>query len=102
MLSLFKSVQSFQKYLASIFCNAKVEIVDEKMGSCSKCDMFQPIIHCMEKLSARLYIQEGDQYLNLSAFDEILTTIAGTTNVNVAALLESKPCKVITYENIII
>lgn len=63
-------VQSFQKYMACIFCNAKVEIVDEKMGSCSKCDMFQPIIRCKEKLSARLYIQEGDQYLNLSAFDE--------------------------------
>ena len=55
-----------------------------------------------EKLSARLFIQHGDEYVNLSAFDDVLTTIAGTTNVTATALLESKAFTVITYDNNII
>ena len=94
-------VQSLQKYSACISCNVKVEYVDETTGTCSKCDMFQPLNRCKQKISARLYIQHGEENLHLSAFDDILTTIAGSTNVTSESLLLSKP-STITYENNII
>ena len=76
-------VQSLQKYLACVSCNAN------KMGTCLKCEMTQPASRCNEKQPARLYIQHEQQYLNLSAFDEILSAIAGTSNVTATTLLES-------------
>ena len=39
-------VQSLQKYVACVSCNAKVEVIDDKMGSCSKCDMYQAVNRC--------------------------------------------------------
>ena len=48
-----------------------------------------------------LYIQHEQQNLNLSAFDEILSAITGTSNVTATTLLESKPFT-LTYENNII
>lgn len=60
--------------------------------------MFQPLNRCKQKVSARLYKQHGEEYLNLSAFDDILTTITGSTNVTPESLLQST----ITYENNII
>ena len=65
-------------------------IIDIKMGTCLKCEMTHPASRCNEKQSARLYIQHERQYLNLSAFDEILSAIAGTSNVTATTLLESK------------
>ena len=48
-------VQSLQKYLACVACNAKVELTADKMGICSKCDMLQSS-QCKTKQSAHLYI----------------------------------------------
>ena len=36
----------FQKYSACISCNGKVEYVDETTGTCSKCDVSQPLNRC--------------------------------------------------------
>ena len=94
-------VQSLQKYLACVACNAKVELTDEKMGICSKCDMVQPSSRCTPKLSARLYIKHGEEYMNLSAFDKVLETIAGSSDVTATTLLEARPFSA-TYENNII
>ena len=68
-------VQSLQSYSACVACNAKVDIVDESLGSCTKCEMFQPIRKTKQKLSARLYLQHGENYLTLSAFDDLLMTL---------------------------
>ena len=60
-------VLSLQCYSACIACNAKVNVVDDSMASCSKCEMFQK---CQEKISARLYLQHGENYVLLMMFYE--------------------------------
>ena len=69
------------------------------MGTCYKCEMMQPSSRCKVKQSARLYIQRGEEYMHLSAFDEVLMMIAGSSDVT--TLLELKQFSA-TYKNNII
>ena len=71
------------------------------MASCTKCKMFQPIRKSKQKLSARLYLQHGENYLNLSAFDDILNAIAQSDNITPSTLLNAKPFT-LTYVNNIV
>ena len=95
-------VQSLQSYSACVACNAKVDIVDESMGSCTKCEMFQPIRKTKQKLSARLYLQHGENYLTLSAFDDILNTIAQSDDITPSTLLNASPFTLTYVNNIIV
>lgn len=63
--------------------------------------MFQPLKRCQQKVSARLYLQYGQEYITLSAFDEIITTIAQCADVTATTLLQAKPFT-LTYVNNII
>ena len=83
-------------------CHAKVDIVDESMGSCTKCEMFQPIRKTKQKLSARLYLQHGENYLNLSAFDDILNSIAQSNDITPSTLLNARPFTLTYFNNIIV
>ena len=95
-------VQSLQSYAA---CNGKVNEVDAdtNIAQCSKCQMSQPLKRCKQQLSAKLYIQNGEECLSLSAFGSIVTDIAqcSASNITTNALLQSKPIS-ITYSNNII
>ena len=95
-------VQSLQCYSACIACNAKVNVVDDSMASCSKCEMFQPLQKCKEKISGRLYLQHGENYLNLSAFDDVLRDIACSSDVTQSTLLQAKPFNLSYVNNIIV
>ena len=98
-------VQSLQSYAACIACNGKVNEIDNdtNIGQCSKCQMSQPLKRCKQQLSAKLYIQNGEEYLSLGAFGSIVTDIAqcSASNVTTNALLHSKLIS-ITYSNNII
>ena len=63
-------VQSLQSYAACLACNGKVNEVDAdtNIAQCSKCQMSQPLKRCKQQLSAKLYIQNGEECLSLSAF----------------------------------
>ena len=95
-------VQSLQSYSACVTCNAKVDVIDESMASCTKYKMFQPIRKSKQKLSARLYLQHGENYLNLSAFDDILNAIAQSDNITPSTLLNAKPFTLTYVNNIIV
>ena len=48
-------------YSACIACSAKVMEIGDYMASCTKCNMVQALNRCQEKISARLYLQHGEQ-----------------------------------------
>ena len=94
-------VQSLQHYSSCIACNAKVNYIEDGLASCSKCSMVMPLKKCKEKVSANLYLQHGENYLTLSAFEEILHTLTEHKEVTAISLINSRPAT-ITYSNNII
>ena len=62
------------------------------MASCSKCEMLQPLQKCQENISARLYLEHGENYLSLSAFDDVLRDIACSSDVTPS---KAKPFNII-------
>ena len=75
-----------------------MNVIDSVTATCSKCEMFQSLKQCERKVSARQY---GQEYITLSAFDDIITTIAQCADVTPTALLQAKPFT-LTYVNNII
>ena len=64
-----------------------------------------PNVRCFnlyEKLSARLYLQHGENYLNLSAFDDILNSIAQSDDITPSTLLNASPFTLTYVNNIIV
>ena len=59
------------------------------------------LLQCKDKVSARLYIEHGDSYLNLSAFDDVLRATTRRNQVTPQLLLGCKPAT-ITYRDSII
>ena len=94
-------IQGLQSYHACITCSSKtLPSEEEDITYCDKCDTLQSVQRCKTKISARLVLQHGEDYYTLSAFDDVLTTIAQSSNVE-AKLLLSKTVT-ITFENNII
>ena len=94
-------VQGLQSYHACITCSSKtLPSEEENITYCDKCDTLQSVHRCKTKISARLVLQHGEGYYTLSAFDDVLTTIAGSSTVDAKSLL-SKTLTV-TFENNII
>lgn len=91
-------VQSLQHYSACIACDAKVHHIEDGLASCSKCSMVMPLNKCKEKVPANLYLQHGENYLTLSAFDEILHTLIEHKEITAISLINSRPATV-TYNN---
>ena len=52
--------------------------------------MVQASDRCHEKVSARLYLQHGQQYINLSAFDDVLKT-----NLHNLIVSQLPPCSML-------
>ena len=67
--------------------------IDGNTVMCSKCNMYQTPNKCKKNLSAKLYLQSGEDYICLSAFGSILSDIAQCSAVDVThdALLNSAP-----------
>lgn len=80
-------VANLQAFKSCIACSAKVEEQDDKLAKCSKCDMIQALDRCKSKMSGRIVVKHGDQCSTLSAFDEILSTIAQSKHVTPQSLL---------------
>ena len=50
----------------------------------------------------RLYLQHGENYLNLSAFDDVLRDISCSSDVTPSTLLKAKPFTLSYVNNIIV
>ena len=50
----------------------------------------------------RLYLQRGENYLNLSAFDDVLRDISCSSDVTPSTLLKAKPFTLSYVNNIIV
>lgn len=94
-------VQSLQSYNACISCKAKVDPTDDDTGLCCKGSMYQPLNRCKQQLSAKILIENGEEFLSLSAFGSIVSDIAQCSDVTTNSLLYSKPFNM-TYANNII
>ena len=85
-------------YSACLACNSKVQEIDTSLAQCTKCSMQQLIENSTQHTSANILVNTGAQYIQLSAFDDVLCDIVGGEDITVPNLLTA-PSFNATYRN---
>ena len=86
------------RYCSCVACNSKLEPIDNILSRCTKCDMQQLTDNNAQQTSANLLISSGAEYIQLSAFKEVLCNIIGGADITVPNLLTAPRFRC-TYEN---
>ena len=85
-------VLSLQSYLSCLQCKCKVNVDEEGIGKCTKCNMQQRTDLCRQESSARLLVSiPGGEYLTLNTFESNVSDIAQCKKVTAELLPSASP-----------
>ncbi len=96
-------VLPFDNFLMCITCKSKVDAFsDDKLGTCSSCEMIQKVNLCSKQVRAKLLVtRAGGNYITLTVFDNHLNKICEQETVTPDNLLTACPFN-FTYKDQII
>ena len=84
-------------YRACLACNSKLEPVDDIICRCTRCDIDQLTENTKQEKSANLLVCSGAEYIQLSAFTNILHDIVCGDDITVPGLLTAPPFTCTSY-----
>ena len=77
------SVLTFMQFRQCKVCKSKIEIVNEHLGTCSKCSATSKLTKCPQTSMTKVIITtKNDHKHTLTIFDPVLTQILNTVDSN--------------------